>query len=62
MAMTETTDAREAEAEVPEEPPAVVPRWPPATDHKVVGTLFVVVALLFLAASGVLALVLRSEL
>jgi cytochrome c oxidase subunit 1 len=62
MAMTETTEAPEAEAEAPEVPPAVVPPWPPATDHKVVGTLFVVVALLFLVASGVLALVLRSEL
>jgi cytochrome c oxidase subunit 1 len=62
MAMTETTEAPEAEADAPEEAPAVVPPWPPATDHKVVGTLFVVVALLFLVAAGVLALVLRSEL
>ena len=62
MTMTETTEAPEAEAEAPEEAPAVVPPWPAATDHKVVGTLFVVVALLFLVASGVLALVLRSEL
>ncbi len=62
MAVTETTEAPEAEAEAPEEAPAVVPPWPPATDHKVVGTLFVAVALLFLVVSGVLALVLRSEL
>ena len=62
MTVTETTEAPEAEAEAPEEAPAVVIPWPPATDHKVVGTLFVAVALLFLVVSGVLALVLRSEL
>ena len=64
MTVTDTPpEALEApDAEEPEESPAVVTPWPPATDHKVVGTVFVVVGLLFLVASGVIALVMRAQL
>lgn len=64
MTVTDTPpEATEVpEAAEPEESPAVVSPWPPATDHKVVGTVFVVVGLLFLVASGVIALVMRAQL
>ena len=58
----EADEAPEAAEPGAEEAPAVVSPWPPATDHKVVGTLFVVTGLLFLVASGVIALVLRAQL
>jgi len=65
--MTVTDTAPEA-PEAPEEPadelvetPPVTP-WPPATDHKVIGTLFVVFAFLFLIASGVIAAIMRAQL
>lgn len=60
MSATDTTVAHEVEAPAAEEQPVSDP-WSPGTDHKVVGTLFVVVGLLFLVAAGVLALVLRAQ-
>ncbi|MDQ6796615.1 MAG: cbb3-type cytochrome c oxidase subunit I, partial [Actinomycetota bacterium] len=58
------TDAPEMDhVEAPPAAEATVSEpWSPGTDHKVVGALFVVVAMLFLVASGVLALVLRAQL
>jgi len=61
MAVTDTPEAPEVEAPLDDEPAPPAP-WPPATDHKVVGTLFVVFAILFLIASGVLAAVMRAQL
>ncbi|MFN2606362.1 MAG: cbb3-type cytochrome c oxidase subunit I [Acidimicrobiales bacterium] len=66
MAVTETpvtpgSPAPEEEPLAAQEPAAPAP-WPAGTDHKVVGTLFVVVAILFLVASGVLAVVMRAQL
>ncbi|HEX3394024.1 MAG TPA: cbb3-type cytochrome c oxidase subunit I [Acidimicrobiales bacterium] len=60
MSATDTSEAHEVEAPAAEEVPVSEP-WSPGTDHKVVGTLFVVVGLLFLVAAGVLALVLRAQ-
>ncbi|MBA3268758.1 MAG: cbb3-type cytochrome c oxidase subunit I [Acidimicrobiia bacterium] len=61
MSVTDTTEAPETEAPAPEEPKVSEP-WSPGTDHKVIGTLFVVVGILCLVATGVLALVLRAQL
>jgi len=61
MSVTDTTEEHEVEAPATEEEPDSDP-WSPGTDHKVVGTLFVVVAMLFLVAAGVLALVMRAQL
>ncbi|MGI9023371.1 MAG: cytochrome c oxidase subunit I [Acidimicrobiales bacterium] len=60
MSATDTTEEREVEAPAPGEP-AVSDPWPAATNHKVVGTLFIVLGMLSLVATGVLALVLRAE-
>jgi heme/copper-type cytochrome/quinol oxidase subunit 1 len=67
MALTETTEASEAaesqpaaSAERPVSPP--VGSWPPATDHKVIGSVCVLVAVLFLGATGVLGVMMRSQL
>ncbi len=64
MTVTDTPpDAPEApDAEEAEEPAPVARPWPPATDHKVIGTVFVAVAILSLVASGVIALVMRAQL
>jgi len=61
MSVTDTTETDEVEAPAPEVAMVSEP-WSPGTDHKVVGTLFVVVGMLFLVATGVLALVLRAQL
>ncbi len=62
MSVTDTTETEEeVEAPAPEEATVSAP-WSPGTDHKVVGTLFVVVGMLFLVGAGVLALVLRAQL
>ncbi len=54
MTVTDTPpEAPEApEAADTEEPAPEVRPWPPATDHKVVGTVFVVVAILSLVAGA----------
>ena len=57
----EAPEAPEA-ANADEEPAPVVTPWPPATDHKVIGTAFVVVAILSLVAAGAIALVMRAQL
>jgi cytochrome c oxidase subunit 1 len=64
MTVTDTPpEAPEAPEEADaEEPAPVAAPWPPATDHKVIGTLFVVVAILSLVASGAIALVMRAQL
>lgn len=61
MSVTDTTEAPLAEAEAPPEGPAPA-AWPAGTDHKVIGTLFVVAGILFLVVSGVLAEVMRAQL
>ncbi len=61
MSATDTTEEHEVEVPAVDDPPVSAP-WTPGTDHKVVGTLFVVVGLLCLVAAGVLALVLRAQL
>jgi cytochrome c oxidase subunit I len=65
MAMTDT-EVEEAAPRGPEGPvvPAqVLPEaWPKGTDHKYIGSLFVVAALVFLVAGAVLALVMRAQL
>ncbi len=61
MSVTDTTETDEVEAPAPVEATVSAP-WSPGTDHKVVGTLFVVVGLAFLVAAGVLAMVLRTQL
>jgi cytochrome c oxidase subunit 1 len=64
MTVTDTPpEAPEApEAADAEEPAPEVRPWPPATDHKVVGTVFVVVGILSLVAAGAIALVMRAQL
>ena len=67
MTDTETEaelDAAAAESEATPEPPAPVlpPVWPKGTDHKYIGSLFVVAALLFLVVAAALALVMRAQL
>jgi cytochrome c oxidase subunit 1 len=65
MAMTDT-EVEEAAHPGPERPvvPAeVLPEpWPKGTDHKHIGSLFVVAALVFLVAGAVLSLVMRAQL
>jgi cytochrome c oxidase subunit 1 len=61
MSVTDTTEAPLAEAGAPPEGPAPA-AWPAGTDHKVIGTLFVVAGILFLVVSGVLAEVMRAQL
>jgi len=61
MSVTDTTEMDDVEAPATEAATVSAP-WSPGTDHKVVGTLFVVVGMLFLVATGVLALVLRTQL
>ncbi|HEX2042400.1 MAG TPA: cbb3-type cytochrome c oxidase subunit I [Acidimicrobiales bacterium] len=64
MTVTDTPpEAPEAPEEADaEEPAPVAAPWPPATDHKVIGTIFVVVAVLSLVVSGAIALVMRAQL
>ncbi|MDQ4133365.1 MAG: cbb3-type cytochrome c oxidase subunit I [Actinomycetota bacterium] len=61
MAIADTAPDVRAEppAEAAEQPG---PEGPAGTDHKAVGTLFVVVALAFLVASGIIALFMRAQL
>lgn len=68
--MTDTA-AAEADAELdegaaappaPPREPVLAPVWPRGTDHKYVGSLFVVAALVFLVAAAALALVMRAQL
>ncbi|PZS20499.1 MAG: hypothetical protein DLM54_05630 [Acidimicrobiales bacterium] len=61
MTVTDTTEATEEEVTAAEAPATPAP-WPPATDHKVVGTLFVVLGIVFLVVAGVLAAVMRAQL
>jgi len=64
MAMTETEvdEATENGPPGPPEPAPLPEPWPRGTDHKFVGSMFVVVALLFLVAGVVLSLVMRAQL
>jgi heme/copper-type cytochrome/quinol oxidase subunit 1 len=69
MAMTETTVDEGAVDEAapvgpagPPEPVVLPEPWPRGTDHKTIGSLFVVVALVFLLAGVVLSLVMRAQL
>ncbi|HEX2047901.1 MAG TPA: cbb3-type cytochrome c oxidase subunit I [Acidimicrobiales bacterium] len=65
MAVTDT-EVQEADVEDapgPSRPAPVLPEpWPQGTDHKSIGSLFVVAALVFLVAGAVLALVMRAQL
>ena len=65
MAVTDT-EVQEADVEGASgtsRPAPVLPEaWPRGTDHKAVGSLFVVAALVFLVAAAVLALVMRAQL
>ncbi len=61
MSVTDMTETDDVEAPAPEAA-AISEPWSPGTDHKVVGALFVVVGMLFLVATGVLAMVLRTQL
>jgi heme/copper-type cytochrome/quinol oxidase subunit 1 len=64
MAMTDTEVQEEAQAgaTTPSHPIADLPNpWPKGTDHKYVGSLFVVAALLFLVAGVVLSLIMRAQ-
>ena len=65
MAVTDT-EVQEAEVEGapgPSRPaPALPEAWPRGTDHKAVGSLFVLAAVVFLVAAAVLALVMRAQL
>jgi cytochrome c oxidase subunit 1 len=65
MAMTDT-EVEEAAPPAPvDAPPAspVLPEaWPRGTDHKFIGSLFVVLSLLFLVAGVVLSLIMRAQL
>lgn len=68
MAMTDTTvddAAVDASAPTGGPPPVAQPVlpevWPKGTDHKYIGTLFVVLSLLFLVAGVVLSLVMRAQ-
>lgn len=65
MAVTDTEvddAAQAASAGVPDAPAPLPEAWPRGTDHKYIGSLFVVFALLFLVAGVVLALVMRAQL
>ena len=70
MAMTETTvddaevdDAAHAGSTGAVAPAPVLPEvWPKGTDHKYVGSLFVIFSLVFLLAGVVLSLVMRTQL
>ena len=65
MAMTDTEVDEAAAAEAVDAPPAapVLPEaWPRGTDHKLVGSLFIVLSLVFLVAGVVLSLVMRAQL
>ncbi len=60
---TEVQEADVEDASGPSRPaPVLDEAWPRGTDHKAVGSLFVVVALVFLVATAVLALVMRAQL
>lgn len=61
--MTITETSPEADAPVPPEEPSFPDQGSTAgTDHKVVGTLFIALALLFLVVGGALAAVMRAQL
>ena len=68
MAMTDTGTESEVGDAAPAGPPgpprpAPLPEaWPRGTDHKTIGSLFVLVALVFLVAGAVLSLVMRAQL
>ena len=64
MTVTDTPPEASEAAEEPAHDLVETPAtpWPPATDHKVIGTLFVAFAFLFLVASGVIAAVMRAQL
>lgn len=65
MVMTDTEVEEAAQAGPPgsADGPAALPDvWPRGTDHKYIGSLFVVAALVFLVAGVVLALVMRAQL
>ncbi len=65
MAMTDTEveEGPHPGATAPSQPVAALPdAWPKGTDHKYVGSLFVVAALVFLVAGVVLAFVMRAQL
>ena len=62
MAVTETpADAHAPEQAVVRGPDDELEPWSGDTDHKTVGTLYVVVGLAFLVATGVVALVMRAQ-
>ncbi len=60
MAMTETRP--DSQTGTPAEPAVFDGGWTGGTDHKAVGKLYIVAALVFLVAGGVLALVMRAQL
>ena len=69
MAMTETTaddaavdETAPAGAVSPVQEPVLPEVWPKGTDHKYIGTLFIVLSLLFLVAGVALSLVMRAQL
>ncbi|MDQ6726897.1 MAG: cbb3-type cytochrome c oxidase subunit I [Actinomycetota bacterium] len=64
MAMTDTETEAERDATAVEGPPKPVlpPVWPKGTDHKYIGSLFVVAALVFLLVGAVLAALMRAQL
>jgi heme/copper-type cytochrome/quinol oxidase subunit 1 len=63
MTDTEVEEGEHPAADTPSRPVADLPdSWAKGADHKFVGSLFVVAALLFLLAGAVLALVMRAQL
>ena len=61
MAMTDTRPEEETPAP-PEEAAVFDAGWTGGTDHKAIGTLYIVAALAFLVVGGLLALVMRAQL
>ena len=62
MAMTETRPEEEESPAPPQEPAVFDAGWTAGTDHKVIGKLYILAALVFLVVGGLLALVMRAQL